>query len=224
MRNKYVLVICMILVLDLIVGFTTRLSFVDVDKIPAETLQGYEVVNAGGIFSNDAGGDVTLNSIMNDADCIIKAEFTGERKYLAETCLAAVKVEQCYKGDGDLEGKIVYIFEPSYFNFENKLYFPYNGYNLMKTGEEYVLFLKRWQYSKYMQFNPYYKDKAIFVLPHNSAIDKYSTAGASFDKIIGDEQFLYGDVAEYEFFAYSKDDLDKYNTIKEDVLKQFNLR
>lgn len=92
----------------------------------------------------------------------------------------------------------------------------------MKCGEEYILFLKKWPYMDYMRYNPFYRNKDIYVLLHNGGIDKYCTTGVLFDKVLSPEQeYCYGQIAEYEVIAYSQEELNKYNKIKKQVLEQF---
>lgn len=90
----------------------------------------------------------------------------------------------------------------------------------MKTGGEYLLFLKKWQYTNFVRYNPYYRNKDLYVFTHNNALDKFEIKKALFSKMVNSDVGLkYGQVKDYEFFAYSKEELGKYNQLKEKVLK-----
>ncbi|MFS8501043.1 MAG: hypothetical protein FWJ59_04470, partial [Caldicoprobacter sp.] len=194
-----------------------RASFVDIQNMNLDDLLEYKVSGGGPLYEED----ISFSKLVADSEVIVKV-VASERKFLQGTSLTGVKVISVYKGDSDLANSTIYVFEPCYFNFESRLFFAYNGYNFMKCGEEYILFLKKWPYMDYMRYNPFYRNKNIYVLLHNGGIDKYCTTGVLFDKVLSPEQeYCYGQIAEYEVITYSQEELNKYNEIKKQVLEQF---
>ncbi|SFP80589.1 hypothetical protein SAMN05444406_10452 [Caldicoprobacter faecalis] len=217
MNRICILIMTLAIAAALVVAGMVRASFVDIQNMNLDDLLEYKVSGGGPLYEED----ISFSKLVADSEVIVKV-VASERKFLQGTSLTGVKVISVYKGDSDLANSTIYVFEPCYFDFEGRLFFAYGGYNFMKYGEEYILFLKKWPYMDYMRYNPFYRNKDIYMLSHNRGIDKYCTAGVLFDKVLSREQeYCYGQIAEYEVIAYSQEELNKYNKIKKQVLEQF---
>lgn len=217
MNRICILIMTLAIAAALVVAGMVRASFVDIQNMNLDDLLEYKVSGGGPLYEED----ISFSKLVADSEVIVKV-VASERKFLQGTSLTGVKVISVYKGDSDLANSTIYVFEPCYFDFEGRLFFAYGGYNFMKYGEEYILFLKKWPYMDYMRYNPFYRNKDIYMLSHNRGIDKYCTAGVLFDKVLSREQeYCYGQIAEYEVITYSQEELNKYNEIKKQVLEQF---
>ncbi len=217
MNRICILIMTLAIAAALVVAGMVRASFVDTQNMSLDDLMEYKVSAVARLYEDD----ISFSKLVADSEVIVEVA-ASERKFLHGTSLAGVKVISVYKGDSNLKNRTIYVFEPCYFNFESRLFFAYNGYNFMKCGEEYILFLKKWPYMGYMRYNPFYRNKNIYVLLHNGGIDKYCTTGVLFDKVLSPEQeYCYGQIAEYEVITYSQEELNKYNEIKKQVLEQF---
>lgn len=217
MNRICILIMTLAIAAALVVAGMVRASFVDIQNMNLDDLLEYKVSGGGPLYEED----ISFSKLVADSEVIVKV-VASERKFLQGTSLTGVKVISVYKGDSDLANSTIYVFEPCYFDFEGRLFFAYGGYNFMKYGEEYILFLKKWPYMDYMRYNPFYRNKDIYMLSHNRGIDKYCTAGVLFDKVLSPEQeYCYGQIAEYEVITYSQEELNKYNEIKKQVLEQF---
>ncbi|NYE57104.1 hypothetical protein [Carboxydothermus ferrireducens] len=217
MNKSSILVMSLVIVIALITAGVVRASYVDTDKISPDNLEKYKIISLGGINE----GNLSFSDLVNDSEVIVKGIALDERKYLHGASLASFKVVSVYKGDRSLKDKTIYIFEPSFFNFKYKTFYIYNGYNFMKNGDKYILFLKKWPYNRYVRYNPFYRNKDLYLLSHNSGIDKYNVNNVLFNKFVSEEQKYYGQIKQYEFIAYSKEEVDKYNEIKRKVLSNF---
>ncbi|ADD02081.1 MULTISPECIES: hypothetical protein [Thermoanaerobacter] len=217
MNKIYVIVIVITIIIAVIVGGIVRASFVDTQKISLDDLMEYKVMGGPWFYEKN----FSFSDLVEDSEVIVKGTAL-EREFLHLSTLVGFRVVSVYKGNDSLKNKTIYIFEPSFFNFKNKFFIIHNGYNFMKYGDEYILFLKKWPYLEYMKYNPFYKNKDIYMLTHNGGIDKYNTNNVFFDKILSSEQeYYYREIEEYEVIAYSKDELNRYNEIKKQILEKF---
>ncbi|MCM8819737.1 MAG: hypothetical protein NC925_02965 [Candidatus Omnitrophica bacterium] len=217
MNKKWILVILFILVLDMVVGFSVKRSFIDTRTISEEVKDNCLFLN-GGSFKGTDNEKFSLEKLIKDSEVIIEGVASNDRIYLHGSVLTGLDVIKVYKGG--IEDSRIYIFEPSYFNLGRyNNFFALYGYNLMKPGCKYVLFLKLWQYTNFVKYNPYYRGKEIYTLAHNLAIDKFEISKSSFTKVINPEaRIKYGQVKDYEVFVYDKNELTEYNQLKKRVL------
>ncbi len=205
------------ILIALVTAIIVRTSIIDISDVKAADLEKFRVMNGGSIREIN----LSLSDLINDSDVIVRGLALNERMYLHEATLTAFKVNTVYKGSQDIVGTNIYIFEPSSFNFEYKFFRVYDGYSLMKDGNEYILFLKKWRYTEYLDYNPYYKNKDIYILAHNSGIDKYNVNANSFSEIMSKDKKYYGQISQYDFYVYDKNEMDKYIKIKNEVLNYF---
>ncbi|WAM34346.1 hypothetical protein [Caldicellulosiruptor morganii] len=219
MNKKWLVVIFIILVLDVTAGFLVKRTFLYVNsQTISEKIKDRCLFLSGGSFKDCDIKKVSLEEIIKDSDVIVSGRALGDRIYVKSAVLTAFNVERAYKGR--VTGSKVYIFEPSYFNLgKYNNFFAYYGYNLMKPGHRYVLFLKKWKYTTFVGYNPYYRGKEIYIFAHNCAIDKFEINGSYITKIINPENNIrYGQVKDFEVFVYNKGELDEYYRLKKKVL------
>ncbi|KGG80543.1 hypothetical protein Y919_05775 [Caloranaerobacter azorensis H53214] len=217
MNKKCVWIMVISILIALVTAIIVRTSIIDISDVKAADLEKFRVMNGGSIREIN----LSLSDLINDSDVIVRGLALNERMYLHEATLTAFKVNTVYKGSQDIVGTNIYIFEPSSFNFEYKFFRVYDGYSLMKDGNEYILFLKKWRYTEYLDYNPYYKNKDIYILAHNSGIDKYNVNANSFSEIMSKDKKYYGQISQYDFYVYDKNEMDKYIKIKNEVLNYF---
>ncbi|QIB26966.1 hypothetical protein [Caloranaerobacter azorensis] len=217
MNKKCVWIMVISILIALFTAIIVRTSIIDISDVKAADLEKFRVMDGGSIRKIN----LSLSDLINDSDVIVRGSALNERMYLHEATLTAFKVNTVYKGSQDIVGTNIYIFEPSSFNFEYKFFRVYDGYSLMKEGNEYILFLKKWRYTEYLDYNPYYKNKDIYILAHNSGIDKYNVKADSFSEIMSKDKKYYGQIAQYDFYVYDKNEMDKYIKIKNEVLNYF---
>ncbi|MDI3476781.1 MAG: hypothetical protein PWQ59_306 [Thermoanaerobacterium sp.] len=217
MNKKYISIMLIFIAVAFIVGFAVRTSFINANSVGVNDLEKFKIMRIGTISEDN----LSLSNLINDSDVVVRGKALDEKMYLHGATMRQFKVDIVFKGDKDIKDTTVYIFEPSYFDFTHNLFYIYCGYNLMKDGEEYILFLKKWPYTNYLRYNPYYKNKNIYVLSHNNGIDKYSVNDHLLTKVVSDSQEFYGQISQYDFCGYSKDEVNKYNKVKSEVLNYF---
>jgi len=214
-------VIFVILALDIVVSFIVKKSFINTEtQSVSENIVDQCVFLNGGSFKGCNNENFSLEKIIRDSEVIVKGTALSDRIYLKGSVLTAFNVIKAYKGE--ITNSKIYIFEPSYFNLgKYNNYFAYCGYNLMKPGHNYILFLKKWKYTNFVRYNPYYRGKEIYVFAHNSAVDKFEINKSNTTKVInleGNILIKYGQVKNYEVFVYNKNELTEYYQLKDKVL------
>lgn len=213
--------IFVILALDIVVSFIVKKSFINTEtQSVSENIVDQCVFLNGGSFKGCNNENFSLEKIIRDSEVIVKGTALSDRIYLKGSVLTAFNVIKAYKGE--ITNSKIYIFEPSYFNLgKYNNYFAYCGYNLMKPGHNYILFLKKWKYTNFVRYNPYYRGKEIYVFAHNSAVDKFEINKSNTTKVInleGNILIKYGQVKNYEVFVYNKNELTEYYQLKDKVL------
>ncbi|ACM59797.1 hypothetical protein B0S90_0964 [Caldicellulosiruptor bescii] len=221
MNRKWFVVIFVILALDIVVSFIVKKSFINTEtQSVSENIVDQCVFLNGGSFKGCNNENFSLEKIIRDSEVIVKGTALSDRIYLKGSVLTAFNVIKAYKGE--ITNSKIYIFEPSYFNLgKYNNYFAYCGYNLMKPGHNYILFLKKWKYTNFVRYNPYYRGKEIYVFAHNSAVDKFEINKSNTTKVInleGNILIKYGQVKNYEVFVYNKNELTEYYQLKDKVL------
>ncbi|BCS81817.1 hypothetical protein [Anaerocellum diazotrophicum] len=221
MNRKWFVVIFVILALDMVVGFLVKKSFINIEtQTISENIKDQCVFLNGGSFKGCNNENFSLlEKIIRDSEVIVKGTALSDRIYVKGSILTAFNVIKIYKGG--IKNSKIYIFEPSYFNLgKYNNFFAYYGYNLMKPGHKYILFLKKWKYTNFVRYNPYYRGKEIYIFTHNSAIDKFEINKSNITKVINfeDDIIRYGQVKDYEVFVYNKNELTEYYQLKENVL------
>ncbi|ADQ46795.1 hypothetical protein Calkro_1951 [Caldicellulosiruptor kronotskyensis 2002] len=221
MNKKWFVVIFIILALDIVIGFLVKKSFINTEiQSVSENIVDQCIFLNGGSFKGCNNENFSLEKIIRDSEVIVKGTALSDRIYLKGSVLTAFNVIKAYKGD--TKNLKIYIFEPSYLNLgKYNNYFAYCGYNLMKPGHNYILFLKKWKYTNFVRYNPYYRGKEIYVFAHNSAVDKFEINKSNTTKVInleGDKLIKYGQVKDYEVFVYNKNELTEYYLLKDKIL------
>lgn len=84
-----------------------------------------------------------LDEALNGADAIVRACYRGARRPMYKSTLSNVEVMEVFKGDADLIGSTIGVYERNFFYAQTGelLYRSSSPENLMREGEEYYLFL-----------------------------------------------------------------------------------
>lgn len=232
-KYGYIGVILGFMVICILIGFTTRLSFTNVANDPA-------VPNSPYWYSQVTTSSLTDNiqDIINEADLIAKVKFHGNREYKNKSYITEVEVLSIYKGDiPDNTENIIQLYEPiniSYFSVNTWLNDPesvdfihslYPGIKTndsiisispitesmfhhapMKEDREYLVFLNPKKYSKNTK-NYYQKTEYNYVDSIYSIID----LSIPTDKVELSPRFLTLEEAmEYPILINNDSDLELY--------------
>lgn len=159
----------------------------------------------------------TLEKLEKESDIILKIKVI-ERKLFFRSTESKVEVLKIFKGENGIEeGTNIYIHEP--FSVNDDMVYSTGGYNMMKDNTEYIVFLK---HLKKMEGYKYpYKEKISF-LPVSTTYAKYSEKeNANFFKLDKENENKYKDVKGFCSIFESKEDLEKYEKIKEQILNKY---
>lgn len=149
----------------------------------------------------------------------VKVDSDSSREIYEEATLTKVNVKEVFKGNLDKES--IYVFEPFYILTDPPIIInSLDGYNLMNTESEYILFLRD------MKDSNYTPDDTIY-MPTTTLLSKYSINNTLLKlnsaKLINDEVKYYN-VKGLDIINNNLKDIEKYNDMKLNVLKKYTNR
>lgn len=211
--------------LSILVGFFIRSSYTGYKSFEqmekSESLSEYSVcledVESGSVFDNQVKD---FDNMLKMADAVVKVFATNERKlYPSDATKTKVVVEEVFKGDLK-EGESIFVYEPAYFSYTaSEAYSTTGGYQLMKAGEKYFIFLQNLQAVKGYTFSA--KEKKTF-LPSTASYSKFPVREGEVRIVdsqkLDNGEYQYGEVQNLEIITPEKIVLDKYKNLKQKVL------
>ncbi len=203
-------------------SYTGYKSFEQMEK--TEALSEYSVcledVESGSVFDKQV---TDLDNMLELSDAVVKVSATNERKlYPSETTKTKVIVEEVFKGDLKKEQSI-FVYEPACFSYTaNEAYSTTGGYQLMKAGEKYFLFLQNLQAVDGYTFSA--QEKKTF-LPSTASYSKFPVAEGETNIVdsqkLDDGNYQYEEVQNLEIITSERNVLDKYENLKQNVYRRF---
>lgn len=171
----------------------------------------YSIVT-GNINNNDFFEPHDISTFKNlylSSDIVAGISVSDKLKRIkyTECILSQVKVLDIFKGKVDTD--TIKVFEPCYFDENNMI--TVSGYNLMKNGKKYILFLKKVKCS-------IYGTKYIYI-PTSTLLSKYEynckkTTGKAYYAKGNLEELSYNDIKESEIYTKDKKVITFYNKNK----------
>lgn len=161
---------------------------------------------------------------LDSADIIAKVKYGGERELAYQSCISKVNVIDVIKGDKDIIGTNIAMFEYNFFTVYNgiKLYENILPYNLMIPNEEYYVFVmdkgRKIRNSFYLdEYTP--PDGGIFpfIFPVNVNINDVYVIEESKDKV------FYNDVKKFKFVVNSYECLQQVSDIMLKIVNRYQL-
>ena len=203
-------------------SYTGYKSFEQMEKM--ETLSEYSVcledVESGSVFDRQVND---LDNMLELADAVVKVSATNERKlYPSEATKTKVIVEKVFKGNLK-EGQSIFVYEPACFSYTaSKAYSTTGGYQLMKAGEEYFVFLQNLQAVDGYTFSV--QEKKTF-LPSTTSYSKFPVAKGEMNIVdsqkLDNGEYQYQEVQNLEIITSERNVLDKYKNLKQSVYNRF---
>ncbi len=163
------------------------------------------------------------DDLKGRADVIAKVSATDKRRMFPHTTtLTEVVVVETYKGKIE-SGQSIFIYEPAVFSYSvSKSYRSGGGYQMMKQGEEYIVFLQKLKAAKGYKMS---KNEKQTFLPISALFSKFPMKKGSVKLIskkkINNGKYCYADVENLEIITSKREDLEKYLKIKEEVLRRY---
>lgn len=161
-----------------------------------------------------------LSQLKEESDVIVKVRASIERLNYMRAILSRVDVLEVYKGSDVKKGDHIYLYEPSNFSAAS-FYYVMGGYNIMQSGQEYIVFLK---HLKIPEGYRYKGNEAVSFVPISTYYGKYPMNGIGTPNLINEDlikkgAITYDDVKDFDLITTNKDILAKYNAFKEEVLQ-----
>lgn len=175
--------------------------------------------------------DAVIKQGLSDADVIVQARFTGERRVMDRNMLGNVAVTKVWKGDEALLDREIGVFERNYFYVENgKAYYHVDVVeNLMREGEEYILFLKEVDYPRVGKdgLKEYTMDwlfaEVGVNLPCLIPVKDEPTVAIVTDEQIADGSVRYCDVKEADFVCSDRSVAEAVKARNQNIREWFEL-
>lgn len=220
MKNRIIFLWVGMMALCVILGLFTRASYTDFSSSGINGIKAFKF--GGDSFSLESTQCNSMEELAEISELIVRVRLMDDRKFLHLTILSKVDVIDVYKGDKLLKGKSIYIYEPAFINSRSKLYFAISGYSIMKKNSEYVLFLNKKVFPE--GYRPDNIEGFSYLITTNSALGKYSIGYNRQESILNTEEnknLTYNDIVEYEVIVDNRKYLELYNTLKMEVMKNF---
>lgn len=226
--RKFIWIIIIIILLSMIMlAFNVRQSFVkDTDinlyindkNILCTILEHQEDITKDFIKNEEISKLEQLEK-MSPVIVKVKVDSDSPREIYEEATLTKVKVKEVFKGNLDKDS--IYVFEPFYILTDTPIIInSLDGYNLMNTDSEYILFLRD------MKDSNYTPDDTIY-MPTTTLLSKYSINNTILTlnsaKLINNEVKYYN-VKGLDIINNNLKDIEKYNDMKLNVLKKYTNR
>lgn len=165
----------------------------------------------------------SYDDLEQSADVIAKVSATNDRKLFPHTATQTeVVVVEAYKGEVQ-SGQSIFVYEPAVFSYSvSKSYRSGGGYQMMKEGEEYIVFLQKLKTAEGYKMSE--KEKNTF-LPTTALFSKFPMQQGRLEvvkeKKINNGKYSYADVENLEIITSENADLEKYVKIKEEVIHRY---
>jgi len=161
----------------------------------------------------------SFDQLENESELIVKVKLSRNRINYTQAVRTLVHVTDVFKGNEVKIGDNIIIFEPS--NFLGLNYFSLDGYNLMRSDKEYILFLK---HLKKPEAYHYTDDQAVTFMPISSYYAKYPMNSLSGEGYLSredlDKGINYSSIKDWDIFTTDQNKLKKYNELKKIVINR----
>lgn len=215
-------VVCFIMGIFIRNSYTGYSTFEEMEK--TENLQKYDVqlhdAEEYDIFDTSVKD---YSDLEKTADLIAKVSVADERKMFPYTTTKTkVIIEEVLKGEAET-GQQVFIYEPVNFSYSvSKRYKSIGGYQIMKEGEEYYVFLQKLKASEGYKMSD---DEKNSYLPSTALYSKFPVQKGNIrildSKKLDNDGYSYGKVENLEIITSEQKVLSMYKNMKKEVLKKF---
>lgn len=215
MKKILVIVLCSFFIC-VFLGCKTKSSYTN--NIPTDTeTEDCVVQYMGADFVFDMYQDTSeLLQRLSKSDLIAKVKFTGNRKQMYESTLSTVIVLDVYKGDLNLVGNQIDLFEINFFGTKG-FYRNISMFNLIQKDKEYYVFLRKKKYMNDYQ-NQLELPRYVCVNVDFSIISTVAENNTIYNL---NEKLFFSDVKESEYICFSKAEQEKIESIKSEITQHF---
>ena len=170
--------------------------------------------------------DISVNELLKSSDIVVKIRFDNQRDLERLSTFSTVIIDDVVKGDPSLSGKNIFVYEESFFLFHGKqsLFYLVNGNNLLRTGEQYILFLDHKEYpEQYVQSD---KERLTFIMSQGT-FSKYNITKNTLSKEQMDEanhpdgSIYFNQIKDIDFLLADPNLITAYLEVKEVILSKY---
>lgn len=228
--KRYSLLWLFVLLCVVVMAVLTRKSFYGATTFKELSKNGNMDEYKIQIFEDD--GDQRIFSDINDfedlklnSNFIAKIRVTEDRMLFSHSVYTKALVETVYKSkQDDKENEIIYIYEPVDFDEDFEIFNSTNGYQLMKSGEVYYVFLNELQ-----TVEGYHKssDEMRTYTPSSTAfsvypIQKGKTEVLDFDRLYRSSiGYTYKEIKEMDILTSDESKIEQYYKLRDKVICEF---
>lgn len=227
----YFIAILCITVVCFIMGIIIRNSYTGYDTF--EKMEKTENLQQYNICLRDAEDYDTFNTSVKNysdlektSDLVAKVSATNERKMFPYTTTKTkVVIKEVFKGEAKT-GQQIFIYEPVNFSYSvSKSYNSTGGYQIMKEGEEYYVFLQKLKASEGYKMSD---DEKNSYLPSTASYSKFSVKKGDLKIVDGKKLdncgYNYGEIQNLEIITSKRKNLLQYKKLKKEVLEKVQKR
>lgn len=163
------------------------------------------------------------NDLEKITDLVVKVSATDDRKLSPYTVTKTkVIIKEVLKGEAKT-GQQIFIYEPVNFSYSvSKRYKTTGGYQIMKEGEEYYLFLRKLKAAEGYKMS---NDEKNTYFPSTASYSKFPVQKGNLrildrNKLDNDE-YSYGEVQNLEIITSEQKILSQYKKLKKEAVKRF---
>lgn len=227
--KRYIGIFIILFAIACIIGIVTRFSYHG--SITLKQLENRNDINEYSLQLDEDGESEDIfdsihsyDELKKFSEVIAKIKVSEDRELYSDTIKTKVTVEDIYKNNNEIENvKEIYIYEPFSFNEDLKVFSSTGGYQLMKTGEEYYVFLNSLKtIDKYKKS----KDEKLTFTPSTT---QYSIIPIKERKVALLEQekansgeYCYQDIKDFDILTMNLEVFNTYKMITKDIKKNLS--
>lgn len=220
MKLKFYSIPAAIIAVCLIFAAVVRFSYTDAgDKI-----YDYDFVSGGDLAALFKDNQISSPSdLVKQADIIVKAKCTGERKVTASAFYTTVKVSKVYVGDRTINGTNLCIIEPMAVFADRKFINASKPFLIpLQPGQEYLLLLKHMQFDPQRKLNNFQESQYYPVT--ESAFGYYRISNKNQKEPMNENKtYTINSLKDFDIFTSIQKDLDTYNEYKAQIFSRFGV-
>lgn len=185
-------------------------------------------------YNYAAGGELTdvlkkngvaaPEDVINQADLIVEAKYSGNRKVTKNAFFSEVDVGHVYKGDGTLAGKEICVIE-SMWTFTKTHFLNAGGtFSIpLRTGESTLLLLKHKQFDPERKLDAFQKSQYYPVTKSVFGCYRLSPGGRT-ELVDENKAYTVHSLKDFNIFTGDPQTLETYKRYRAWILGRFGIR
>lgn len=151
--------------------------------------------------------------ISDESQYVLKVKVLEEATFDFQTVTHKVKVLEVFKGDDVKIGEEIVLFNANYHYFEDRNHMNLYNVNLMKKGDEYLVFIRSKEKTELQ--GEYFYIETYVVTPYFNYKNKDNV-------IVEDSSTEYGNVKNNEFIVNTQHELEIFMKFKKMMMEKYD--